>query len=163
MSPDVLSAEARVLAAALRSALPADGNSGVHVSSDKAASLVRTLEELAEIVDGVRNARDFGPAASDDGCATVIRCGETIRIIGEDGRGVFATINARMQQAGAGSPPDVARVQRAARKMQMAAREFCGHAVRAAGKGGLHEDVVRVPLGAWSEWEAAVRAVEEGA
>lgn len=98
LSPDLLTDDARVFAAALRSA-PRDEHGMVQVSGDKAAALVRTLDHLTEIVDGVRNARDFVPAASDDGCATVIRCGETIRIIGPDGRGVFATINARMMEA----------------------------------------------------------------
>jgi len=158
VSGEMLIKELRQLASDLRAA-PRSERGSVDVADDAVERLALYYDVAVKEIDGLRAELDLLGA----GCATVIRCGETIRIIGPDGHGVFATINARMQEGGAGSPPDVGRVQRAARKMQMAAREFCGHAVKAAGKGGLHEDVVRVPLGAWSEWEAAARAVEEGA
>lgn len=158
--PDLLTDDARVFAAALRSA-PRDEHGMVQVSGDKAAALVRTLDHLTEIVDGVRNARDFVPAASDDGCATVIRCGETIRIIGPDGRGVFATINARMMESPPVDPP--ARMLKAVRRAMMTAREHSPHAIRARGVDGTLREVVQIPLGVWHEIEAAFRAVEEGA
>ncbi len=95
LSHDILTADARVFAAALRSA-PRDEHGVVQVSGDKAASLASTLEELAAVIDAVRTGPS--PSAFADECATVIRCGETIRIVGPDGRGVFATINARLQE-----------------------------------------------------------------
>lgn len=160
LSPDVLSAEARVFAAALRSA-PRDEHGVVHVSGDKASSLAHTLDQLAAIVDVVRNTRDFGPAVPSDGCATVIRCGETIRIVGPDGRGVFATINARMQE----TPPvdSPARMLKAVRRAMVKGLEHSPHAIRARGVDGALREVVQIPLGVWQEIEAAARAVEEGA
>lgn len=158
LSHDILTADARVFAAALRSA-PRDEHGVVQVSGDKAASLASTLEELAAVIDAVRTGPS--PSAFADECATVIRCGETIRIIGPDGRGVFATINARMMESPPVDPP--ARMLKAVRRAMMTAREHSPHAIRARGVDGTLREVVQIPLGVWHEIEAAFRAVEEGA
>lgn len=134
-----------------------DGSGGVWLAKFTLTGTADLVESLADEVERLRAELDLLGA----GCATVIRCGETIRIIGPDGRGVFATINARMMESPPVDPP--ARMLKAVRRAMMTAREHSPHAIRARGVDGTLREVVQIPLGVWHEIEAAFRAVEEGA